>query len=287
MDVLNFPKLDKYINDFSSVLSNSESNTINEALAQHERSTWEQVVIVLFPNRKWFELIDIWLKIFNENGIGKNGLNNGLLLIIATEEKKLRIITGKGMEIKYSEMRCRDIIENKLRPLLNKGKYKELTSQWIEEIAQLNPSTSTELPINTKDSYIVTINTIIIFLFWSVFFTIFKHEIKSICIIGVFFTLMTYMMVISNYRKKRIGKTIALSICVISPLLFLLMGAWSYFNPPRCTPDNLCTRTIFWTDYVYTIWWSSSSSDWFSSSQGSSSSFGGGGGSSNGGGYWD
>ena len=86
-------------------------------------------------------------------------------MIIATEEKKLRIITGKGMEIKYSEMRCRDIIENKLRPLLNKGKYKELTSQWIEEIAQLNPSTSTELPINTKDSYIVTINTIIIFLF--------------------------------------------------------------------------------------------------------------------------
>ena len=286
MNVLDFPKLDRYINDFSSVLSNSESNTINEALAQHQRNTWEQVVVVLFPNRKWFELIDIWLKVFNENGIGEKTLNNGLLLIISTEERKIRIITGKGLELKYTEMVCRDIVENHLRPKLDKDDYKNLLDTWVTIIK--NPPKSKELPVHTKDNYIVIINTIIIFLFWSVFFTIFIHEIKSICIIGVFLTLMTYMMLISNYRKKRIGKTIAFSIWIISPLLFLLMGIYSYFNPPQCTSDNLCTRTIFWTDYVYIIWWSSSSSsDGFSSSRDSSSSFGGWGGSSNGGGYWD
>lgn len=41
-------------------------------------------------------------------------------------------MTGKGMETRYSEMRCRDIIENHLRPLLNAGKLDELVRVWGE-----------------------------------------------------------------------------------------------------------------------------------------------------------
>jgi uncharacterized protein len=64
--------------------------------------------------------------LFNENGIGQLDLNNGLLLIVSTQEKRLRIVTGKGMEIKYNEMVCREIVEKQLRPLLNQGRYEEM-----------------------------------------------------------------------------------------------------------------------------------------------------------------
>jgi uncharacterized membrane protein YgcG len=70
--------------------------------------------------------------LFNENGIGQHDLNNGLLLIVSTEEKKLRIVTGKGMEIKYSEMVCREIVEKQLRPLLNQEGYSEMIAKWGE-----------------------------------------------------------------------------------------------------------------------------------------------------------
>jgi hypothetical protein len=70
--------------------------------------------------------------LFNENGIGQQDLNNGLLLIVSTEEKKLRIITGKGMEIKYSEMVCHEIVEKQLRPLLNQERYAEMIARWGE-----------------------------------------------------------------------------------------------------------------------------------------------------------
>lgn len=47
------------------------------------------------------------------------------------------------MELKYSEMRCRDIIETQLRPLLDNGKYDELIQVWISEILpQKNPEDS-------------------------------------------------------------------------------------------------------------------------------------------------
>ena len=51
-----------------------------------------QVVTVLFPHREGNELFDITLKAFNENGIGDKERNDGLLLAIATEEKKIRIM---------------------------------------------------------------------------------------------------------------------------------------------------------------------------------------------------
>ena len=68
---LSFPKLEKYVNDFSSILSEEDQRTLNEALSEHEKITTEQVVVVLFPHREGHELIDIGLKLFNENGIGQ------------------------------------------------------------------------------------------------------------------------------------------------------------------------------------------------------------------------
>jgi hypothetical protein len=111
MDPLAIPPLAKHVTDYSSALSSEQTELLSTKFAEHENTTTEQVLTVLIPHRQWHELRDIWLKLFNENGIGQRDLNNWLLLIVSTEEKKLRIITGKGMEIKYSEMVCRDIVE--------------------------------------------------------------------------------------------------------------------------------------------------------------------------------
>ncbi|MBX9809785.1 TPM domain-containing protein [Candidatus Gracilibacteria bacterium] len=157
MNPLEIPKLDKYINDFSGLLGKEEVKIIDQNFKKHEYETTEQIVTIFIPNRKGIELIDIGLKIFNENGIGQKELNNGLLLIIATEEKKLRIIVGKGLEIKYTEMVCRDLVENYLRPLLNEGKYGELIEKWQELTTQI-----TNIPNgnpNQINSYISNSNT--------------------------------------------------------------------------------------------------------------------------------
>ncbi len=293
MNVLDFPKLDRYINDFSSVLSNSESNTINEALAQHQRNTWEQVVVVLFPNRKWFELIDIWLKVFNENGIGEKTLNNGLLLIISTEERKIRIITGKGLELKYTEMICRDIVENHLRPKLDKDDYKNLLDAWVTIIK--NPPKSNILSpkynriLNKEDLVTTPILTIVFFIFGAVFWGNYNFWlwISFMAVLGLVIAVFLFMRA-SWQITRSIFFTFFISV------LLGLIGYLAIFYPEKCIPTwettYSCNRVIFGKSFDYTqnLWWSpSSSSDGFSSSRDSSSSFDGGGGSSNGGGYWD
>lgn len=136
MNPLEIPHLTRYVNDFSHIFSEDQKNTLHALFSEHEKKTTEQVVTVFIPHREGNELLDIGMKVFNENGIGQKNLNNGLLLIVSTEEKKLRIIVGKGLELKYTEMVCRDIVENQLRPLLNAGKYEEMVQAWFYYIEE-------------------------------------------------------------------------------------------------------------------------------------------------------
>lgn len=80
------------MNDYAGVLSQEESQTLNQLAEATKKATKHQIVTVLFPHREGNELFDIALKAFNDNGIGDKKRNDGLLLAIATEEKKIRIM---------------------------------------------------------------------------------------------------------------------------------------------------------------------------------------------------
>ena len=66
-------------------------------------------------------MIDIGLKVFRETKLGTKEKNNGLLLLIATEEKKIRIIVGYGLEGAIPDVEASAMIENFIRPLVNAG----------------------------------------------------------------------------------------------------------------------------------------------------------------------
>lgn len=91
---MNLPQLTQWVNDFSNTLTASQLSDLNTIAKDYEDQTSNQVVAVLFPNRNGNELIDIGMKIFTDNAIGLKDKNNGLLLLISAEEKKIRIIVG-------------------------------------------------------------------------------------------------------------------------------------------------------------------------------------------------
>jgi len=92
------PKLTQQVTDFSTVLTPYQIDKINTTAKSYEDETSNQLFVVLFPHRQGNELIDIGMKVFDDNGIGQQDKNNGLLLLISTEEKKIRIVVGYGLE---------------------------------------------------------------------------------------------------------------------------------------------------------------------------------------------
>lgn len=120
-DPISLPHLTQWVTDFSHTLTTSQLTELNATAKDYETATTNQVVAVVFPNRNGNELIDIGMKIFTENAIGKKDINNGLLLLIASEEKKIRIVVGYGLEGVYPDLLASQVIENDVRPLVNSG----------------------------------------------------------------------------------------------------------------------------------------------------------------------
>ncbi len=119
IDPMNLPKFEYFINDYSQVLTQEQTQELNQYAENIESNLGYQVVSVLFPHRQGNELFDIALKAFNENEIGDKQRNDGLLLAIATEEKKIRIMVWYGLEGKIPDLLASQIIEEKIRPEVN------------------------------------------------------------------------------------------------------------------------------------------------------------------------
>lgn len=136
VDPMNFSKLDRYVNDFSKVLDEKSLAEINWLAQSYDKITTNQIVTVLFPSRQWNELFDIGMKLFRENKIGQKDKNNGLLLVIATDEKKIRIIVWYGLEGVIPDVKARDIIEEKVRPRVNSGDYAQAVKNFYTASAE-------------------------------------------------------------------------------------------------------------------------------------------------------
>lgn len=149
VDPMKLWKLSNYVVDAAGALSPEQLTALNETSRIYEEQTTNQVAAVLIPHRQWNELADIWLAIFRDTGLGQKDKNNGILLVISTQEKKLRIIVGYGLEWDVPDVLAREIIETSVRPLVDSGMYAEAvqayqrrvmaaigTTEWAEAIAR-------------------------------------------------------------------------------------------------------------------------------------------------------
>ena len=122
---ITLPPLTNLVTDYSAVLDSTVLSWLNNEAFAIQQQTSAEIASVLFPNRNWNELFDIGMRLFRESGVWSAEKNNGLLLLIATEEKKLRIIVGYWLEWLFPDIWIRDLIETKIRPLVNEWQRKQ------------------------------------------------------------------------------------------------------------------------------------------------------------------
>jgi uncharacterized protein len=118
-----FPVLTGRVVDDAGVLSSSARNDLTETLAQLERATGEQVVVVTLPSLQGLTIEDFGYQLGRAWGIGQKGKNTGALLIVAPKEHRVRIEVGYGLEGKLTDAESRVIIERDILPALRHGDF--------------------------------------------------------------------------------------------------------------------------------------------------------------------
>jgi uncharacterized protein len=118
-----FPPLTGRVVDDAGVLNDSTRSELTLMLAEHERATGQQVVVVTLESLQGFPIEDYGYQLGRHWGIGQKGTNTGALLIVAPRERKVRIEVGYGLEGMLTDAASRVIIERDIKPNFLRGDF--------------------------------------------------------------------------------------------------------------------------------------------------------------------
>ena len=120
---LEIPPLKKRVNDFAQLLSPATVNQLEAVLTALETTDSTQLVVVTIASLQGANIESVSLKIAEQNRIGQKGYDNGALLLVARDDRKLRIETGYGLEGTLTDLVAGQIIRNVITPQFRNGNF--------------------------------------------------------------------------------------------------------------------------------------------------------------------
>ena len=109
------PAPSQFFVDYSKVIPAQVANQLNNKLTQFERDTSNQILVAVFPNLpQGASLDDYCQNIFRAWKPGQKDKNNGAILFVFLQDRKMRIQTGLGLEGALPDITCKRIISDEI-----------------------------------------------------------------------------------------------------------------------------------------------------------------------------
>ncbi|GAM11504.1 hypothetical protein OR1_03820 [Geobacter sp. OR-1] len=131
------PALKGRVNDYAGLLSPTAVQEIDALLADLERSDSTQVVVLTVPTLDAEPVESFGIKVAEAWKIGQKGLDNGAILLIAKQERKIRIEVGRGLEGKLTDLLAGRIIRDEIAPYLKQGDFDSGVKAGVAAIAKV------------------------------------------------------------------------------------------------------------------------------------------------------
>ena len=117
------PRLEGYVNDDAGLLTQGERAKISDLLRQFEEKTGNQVVLLTVDSLGGENLEEFSIRVAEEWKIGRKDRDNGAILLISKQDRKIRIEVGYGLEGVLTDAQCSQIIRNVMAPLFRQSNY--------------------------------------------------------------------------------------------------------------------------------------------------------------------
>lgn len=120
-----YPKLTGRVVDNAHLLDGSTQKQLNQLLADHESATSNQVVVVTLTDLQGYPIEDFGYQLGRHWGIGQKDKDNGVLLLVAPNERKVRIEVGYGLEGVLTDVYANAIIQQDILPFFKENNYSQ------------------------------------------------------------------------------------------------------------------------------------------------------------------
>ena len=125
-----------YINDFANILTVDQRQTLEQKITNFERQTQHEISVVTIKSLAGDTIENFAVKLFEEWKIGKDTYDNGVLLLIAMDDRRMRIEVGYGLEPVLTDALSNYIIQNVLKPHFQNAEYYVGISEALDAITK-------------------------------------------------------------------------------------------------------------------------------------------------------
>ncbi len=273
------PFLSSRVNDYANMLSPGAAERLEQTLKAHEDSTTNQIVVLTIPSLEGDVLEEFSIRVVEQWRLGTQENDNGVLLLIVRDDRKIRIEVGNGLEGVLPDGLCGTIIRHFITPEFKEGRFDEGIEGGISAIIRAIGNEYIAVPdedFDDRPPLPVALGIFAFFLFVVGIFTLVALFSKGFVGWFLYVFLIPFW---SMFPIGLFGLTVGLIIFSMYAIGFIMLRIFFAKHPKGITFHKK------WEKKVAPIGSGSSSGSRFGGSSSSSgSSFSGGGGSFSGGG---
>ena len=146
------PALSSRVTDLTATLSADQRSRLEEKLAAFERQKGAQVAVLIVPTVKPETIPEYALRVVESWKLGRKGVDDGVLLLIAKEDRKLRIEVGYGLEGALNDATAKRIISETISPRFKQGDFYGGIESGLETMLKVIGGESLPEPEQQRDA---------------------------------------------------------------------------------------------------------------------------------------
>jgi uncharacterized protein len=118
------PAPKRHFNDYARVVNATDAQQLDQRLVRYEQATTNQFVVAIFQKLETqSSLEDYTRRVANAWKVGQAGKNNGVVLFVFIQDRKMRIQVGPGLTGALPDTFCKRVLDEKLTPAFRRGDY--------------------------------------------------------------------------------------------------------------------------------------------------------------------
>jgi len=131
------PTLSARVTDLTGTLDAAQKATLEQKLADFESHKGAQVVVLILPTTQPETIEQFGIRLFDAWKIGRKGVDDGVMLIVAKDDRRLRIEVGYGLEGALNDATAKRIISETVTPLFKASDFPGGITAGIEAILKV------------------------------------------------------------------------------------------------------------------------------------------------------
>lgn len=178
---LDVPSPQGYVTDSAGMLSAQDVQDLNSRIREIETNTSVEIAVLIIPSLEGESLEEYATKVFRQWGVGKEDVNNGVLILVVQKERKIRIETGYGVEGAVTDITSGMIIRERIAPAFFSQQYAAGLALAIDDIAGLireDPSVVSQYARSNQSVYEISAGDVVSIFLLCLFYLFFLVHVS-------------------------------------------------------------------------------------------------------------